>query len=397
MLSKFKILRRLEMTLTIKRKLPTLKRNDEENCTVVLTLDTRHAPTMKELRLIQEQGKAVDDFAYPVVIRVTADKKRVFLPTGKKFTEPDYLQMCNALKEREQKGRNGSKLFLKECNELIGTFNRAVEDIDSLTITRTFSLDALVEKFTGKTDKKKCNLNTIWQEVIDAKYADKKARTAQAYTIAMRRFEKDMCKTAKGGGYIGIPFTRISNSFIHDWRRKMLAGGVNPTTAGIYLRTMRAIVNVSIERGLMNGNSKELFKNAQLSHTGQRTGEFLDAQTMQKLYDFWLADEAKDAEGNELFALREKRALFRDLCYFLFSYLGNGMNVADMVHLRYDEQYTNSNGTEFIFMRQKTLARTGGRSIVVVPIDLLPMQKLLGRLATIPKPGAYVFPILNGS
>lgn len=147
----------------------------------------------------------------------------------------------------------------------------------------------------------------------------------------------------------------------------------------------------------MNGNSKELFKNAQLSHTGQRTGEFLDAQTMQKLYDFWLADEAKDAEGNELFALREKRALFRDLGYFLFSYLGNGMNVADMVHLRYDEQYTNSNGTEFIFMRQKTSARTGGRSIVVVPIDLLPMQKLLGRLATIPKPGAYVFPILNGS
>lgn len=375
---------------TTKRQLPTLKRYENEKCMVVLTLDTRHTPSMKEMQKMQEQGKSVESICYPAVIRVTSFRKRVFLPTGCKFTESDFIVLCNAYKEREEVGySNGSKAFYKDCCKLIDQFGRATSLIKELSESGNFSLEAIDEKFTGKTDNKKNNLNIVWQEVIDEKKADGKVKTALSYEQALRRFTADMGDK--------VNFARISNAFIQDWRKKMLAKGINVTSAGIYLRTMRAVVNVCIERELIKGNTKDLFKNAKLSNTDQRTGEFLNADMMQRLYDFWLADEAKDADGKELFATREKRALFRNLGLFLFSYLANGANVADILNLRYNEHYQNTNGTEFLFFRHKTSARTGKRSIVIVPTDLQPMQVLLERLANKPTAGGLVFGILNGT
>lgn len=317
----------------------------------------------------------------PIAVRVASHHKKTFLQTGKRMTLVSFEELCAINNNPRSKKRTEEVKFFREM------LQRAKDLVAELEAKNIFSLEILKDRFSGKTSEGE-TINSVWQKAIEAKSQDRHAKTADNYKSALRRFTADMGDK--------VSFARISNSFIHDWRKKMLAKGLSVTSIGIYLRILRAIVNQCIDNGLMQGNSKELFKGAELSKSNKRTGEFLNANDMQRLYDFWLADEAKDANGKELFAPREKRALFRDLGYFLFSYLGNGMNAADIINLTYNKHYQTQNGTELLFFRHKTSAKSQDGSIVIVPIDLQPIQILLERLANKPTVDGYVFPIRNG-
>jgi len=126
------------------------------------------------------------------------------------------------------------------------------------------------------------------------------------------------------------------------------------TTIGISLRTFRAIVNVCIDRKLIKGNTKEMFKDTGYNKSGSRKADYLEAATMRMLYDFGERDEAKDENGKELFFPKEKHAIFRDLGLFLFMYLGDGQNLADTLRLEYDGWYFATHGKQLRFLRHKT-------------------------------------------
>lgn len=120
----------------------------------------------------------------------------------------------------------------------------------------------------------------------------------------------------------------------------MKKAGLSVTAIAIGLRSFRTIVNSCISRGLIKGDTKEMFKDSGYNKSQSRKHEFLDTATMRKLYDFWKKDEAVDEDGHELYMLREKQAIFRDLGLFLFMYLGDGQNLADTLRLTYDDWYT---------------------------------------------------------
>lgn len=356
-------------------------------------------PSKKELAAMSVEDIA--NIQLPVCVRVTLQKEIKYLATGYHCSIEKFQAMCE---EQFNADYNGSRkrTYMAERDEAIAAMERVKDIIVAVDAeySHKINLQTVQDRFNGKQDEGQ-TLNDVLVEVIAQKRKEGKIGTSQSYECALRRFQEDMCKRkrnnrekeAKDREYIGMPFDRISNDFVKKWREKMLAQGVNETTAGIYLRCMRVIVNSCIERGQMQGDTKSLFKDARLSFTNKRTGEFLNADTMQRLYDFWLADEATGKDGKELFAPRDKRALFRDLGYFLFSYLGNGLNVANMADLTYNEHYHNSNDTELAFMRKKTGDRTNDKSFVIIPIDLTPVQALLARLANKPVAGGYVFPI----
>lgn len=366
-----------------KQTLNVLKRDEICKTTLVVVQDTRKMPNKKELATMSVE--AIANIQLPVCVRVTLQKEIKYLATGYKCSIEKFQAICDEQYRCDNEGSR-KRTYKKERDEILGELERVKRMIGDLVVDKKFTLETLQDSFNGKQDKD-LTLNNVWADVIAEKKKSGRIGTAQSYESALRRFAQDM------GGKVRL--TRISNAFVHAWRNKMLKD-ITPTTAGIYLRTMRAIVNVCIKRELMKGYTEKIFEGARLSDTNQRTGEFLNADDMQRLYDFWFADEAKDTDGKELFAPREKRALFRDLGYFLFSYLGNGLNVADMANLTYNEHYQNTNGTEFLFFRQKTSSRTGKRSIVIIPIDIVPMQVIIERLANKPTTGGFVFPINKG-
>ena len=193
---------------------------------------------------------------------------------------------------------------------------------------------------------------------------------------------------------MNVTLADVGRPLILDWVKVMKKNQLSTTSIGISLRSFRTIVNLCIDRKLITGNTKDMFKDTGYNKVCSRKHEFLDVETMKQLYDFWEKDEARDENGKPLFFPKEKHAIFRDLGLFLFMYLGDGQNLADTLRLTYDGLYFNTNGKQMRFLRHKTKERNESASEVIFPVTP-ELQKIINRYGNKPEKGKRVFPILS--
>jgi len=330
-----------------------------------LALDTR--------RTINDSSQEL-----PVAVRVAHNGKSVYLRIGKKYTMEDWLDLCDC----EKQGRNRKAAERKELKSLMG---KVENQVNHLVTEKSFSLRRLQELHQGKTEDD-CTIYSIWDSIIAGMQEGDKPGTARCNVDVRRRFERHMGSN--------VEFADINKTFIDKWVKKMKEKGLSITTIGISLRTFRAIVNVCIDRGLIKGNTKEMFKETGYNKSRSRKFDFLDVMTMRTLYDFWEKDEAKDENGKNLFFPKEKHAIFRDLGLFLFMYLGDGQNLADTLRLTYDEWYFATQGKQLRFFRHKTQERNESASEVIFPVTP-ELKKIIDKYGNEPKLGARVFPIMS--
>ena len=133
-----------------------------------------------------------------------------------------------------------------------------------------------------------------------------------------------------------VRFTDITVSYLKQYEHWMIyIKNRSKTTVGIRLRALRAIFNEAIENGIINKDKCYPFgrKRYQLP-TSCNLKKALTISDVKKIYEF-----EPDNEG-------DKKA--KD--FWLFCYLGNGMNPKDMSHLR----FKNIDGDYIHFTRAKT-------------------------------------------
>lgn len=317
----------------------------------------------------------------PIVLRVTLNSKRLYLSIGEKSTWSDWIEMCKheqSTRVRSDSARRTElKLHLSNIKPLI------CQMVDE----GTFTLERFKDRYNGVVDTD-VTIYTIWDEIIQAKRNTDKTGTARCNVDIKKRFEKDMGKN--------VAFSDINHLFIQKWVDSMKKRELSVTSIGISLRTFRAVVNVCIDRKLIKGNTKDMFKDTGYNKAQSRKHEFLDVPTMQRLYEFWERGEAKDEKGKELFFAKEKNAIFRDLGLFLFMYLGNGQNLADTLRLTYDGWYYATKGTQLRFLRHKTRERNECASEVIFPITS-EIKKIIEKHGNEPQLNRRVFPIMSES
>ena len=324
--------------------------------------------------------KAAEDYSQelPVAVRVSYNSQKVFLRLGVKYTMSDWVNLC----DYEKSGRRVQQTERNDLKELLD----GVELMTNQLIAEgSFSLRRLKDRFQGKRDDT-CTIYSIWDEYLQTKREEGKAGSARCSGDVKSRFIRDMGES--------VALTDIDRNFVQRWVRAMKKGGLSATTIAIDLRTFRTIVNIAIERGLINGNTKEMFKDTGYNKVCSRKHEFLDVATMRKLYNFWEADKAVDADGKGLFLPREKYAIFRDLGLFLFMYLGDGQNLADTLRLTYDGWYFATHGKQLRFLRHKTRDRNESASEVIFPVTP-ELQKIIDKYGNKPEQGKRVFPIMS--
>lgn len=324
--------------------------------------------------------KAAEDYSQelPVAVRVSYDSQKVFLRLGIKYTMADWVSLC----DYEKSGRRVKQTERSDLKEQLA----GVELMTNQLIAEgNFSLRRLKDRFQGKRDDT-YTIYSIWDEYLQTKREEGKAGSARCSGDVKSRFIKDMGES--------VALTDIDRNFVQRWVRAMKKGRLSTTTIAIDLRTFRTIVNIAIERGLINGNTKEMFKDTGYNKVCSRKHEFLDVATMRKLYNFWEADKAVDADGKELFLPREKHAIFRDLGLFLFMYLGDGQNLADTLRLTYDVWYFATHGKQLRFLRHKTRDRNESASEVIFPVTP-ELQKIIDKYGNKPEQGKRVFPIMS--
>jgi integrase/recombinase XerD len=157
----------------------------------------------------------------------------------------------------------------------------------------------------------------------------------------------------------------------------MLEKGYSKTTVGIYTRCLRAIFNEAIFQGIIKREKCYPFGRRLYQPPASRNvKKALTLEDVSKIYYYQPECE------------RERKA--KD--FWLFSYLANGINPTDIVHLK----YKNIDGEYLVFERAKTenSTRLDPRPITVFITE--DMQKILDYWGNKDRsPNNYIFPMME--
>lgn len=307
--------------------------------------------------IILDTRRIRQDKTFPVKLRLTHRRERRLFGIDYFLTKSDFDKVMGP-KARDQYKDLKIKLTEKE--------RKAKDLIESMPV---FSFDLFKKRFFDNID---------YSDLFESlkywiKEYEKQGRpgTASTFRNTLKSWQ-DFYKRSP------LPFSGITPKLLNEYELYMKAEGKSITTVAIYLRNIRRLFNLAIkareltpefypfgdtDNGLYKIPESRNFKKA------------LAKQDIKKIFDF-----------NTLGGSPEQ--YYRDL--WVFSYLCNGANIADILRLK----YKNIDGDTLIFIRHKT---AHNRKITPVLVEMTgDIKEIIERWGTKPAlPDTYVFNVLS--
>lgn len=292
-----------------------------------MTLDTRY---------LRQDGQ------YPVTIRMYQNRKYKYIQTGYSSTPWNFPSFTSSEEDVLM------KKFDSVCSEL----------------THQMSMNGCTDIMSVDTKAKQ--VSTL-EDVMAAKrdMMDTQA-TRNNYTSTLKILAKIYPN--------GLPCERISSVTVGrvlDW---LNTNGYSPASSNIYLSAIKASINYGIYKGWVKPEQYPFKKNAYevdkvvMPQSPKRDDHYLTLDEMHKLWAHF--QETKNPY----------------LGMFLFSYLNGGMNIADMLKLKFDDFYFKEGG--FRFQREKTRKKNAFKT--AVPVTKW-TDELLRIMEIEPQKDCYVF------
>jgi integrase len=313
-----------------------------------------HSTTGVKVLSVLDNRRSLADGNYPIRIRVTFKRTQKYFSTGISFSQAEWDRI---------NGTKNKKLI--ESREIIqGTFNHIKNVIDTLIKEDEFSFTLLNNRLGLGVDH---SLNLIFTSNIDDLNKQGKHNTSDWYKYSLKAL-------ASFGGSSIMP-SSITPEWLKKYEKHLLAENKSYTTISMYMRSLRAILNVAKDQGLIKlkdypfGVAKGKYQIPQhekrnLALTIKQVGEVVNYQCSTDFEKFC-----------------------RDLWFF--SYLCNGANITDILQLTKD----NVKGNTIQFYRQKTKDTSKVKKLIVAEITPQ-MQAILSEHGS--TTGKYLFPILTG-
>ena len=305
----------------------------------------------------------------PLSIRFRFSQKEMwYFHIGEMMSVEDFNRIMSANYVKGQQGRQGKDAETHHKWEKL--FDGYAERVNALSARVALTMNNVKTLLTGKSETS--NFLSVWEEIIN----ERKPGTAESYKTAMKNFCK--CFGLIGDKKNDFGFA-IDASMIHQWVQKMTDDGLAKATIGINLRACRVVVRECIRRGMIEERNYPFSdKDADLVSIPRgrsRKDECLNVEKMTQLYGIF-------AEKNYPENWDDKRIkdVHESLGLFLFMYLSNGMNLADVARLRYDDYYNQHEGKAIRFERVKTSERTENNSEVIVPV-IPELRKIINDIA----------------
>ena len=225
-----------------------------------------------------------------------------------------------------------------------------------------FSWYGLNKRLKRKTQN---SIKSEYCSKIDLLEEEGRPGTASAYRCALNSIRSFTSRDLK--------LSDITPEWLGRYERHMITAGRSMTTVGMYLRSLRAIMNEG--KAFITRAQYPFGKGKYEIKTGSGRKMALTLLQIGEVINFPLLTDT------------EKRC--RDLWFF--SYLCNGINMSDLLRLK----YKNISGGEIHFYRQKTKRTTKDQKEIAA--TLLPqMKEIIEKWSTKDKkPDNYIFPFLK--
>jgi integrase len=264
--------------------------------------------------IVPDKRRIKDDATYPLKLCVTYKGKRKYYATGYNASLDEYLLM----KENKVRGELRKTNFA--LREIQINAQKCCDSMESFSFLKFETL--FFPKRVIIT-----NLKSGFDSYIRELEANGQIGTASSYACACVSLHKYKA---------GLKFEHLTPEFLRSYERWFVGQGKSITTAGIYLRALRAVINVAIKQGFMSLEDYPFGKRKYIIPSGRNIKKALTIEESAKIYNYATV-------------LGSVNDMCRD--YWIFIYLCNGLNVKDLCLLT----YKNIQGDFIVFDRAKTI------------------------------------------
>ncbi|MGB0349060.1 MAG: tyrosine-type recombinase/integrase [Schleiferiaceae bacterium] len=325
---------------------------------VKVVLDTRRA-------LIKNAGSK--DPIYPIKLRVTFARKQRYYPL-------DVSAVSKADWEKIQSGQRMSKSQREVFHAIREYEGRAIEITDTLHPFSFHAFDTRWKSSAMPTHSSK-SFQAVFKEYIEDLRRAGRASTTSSYQCAfnsLSSFSKNLA------------WNDLTPEFLEEYEAYMREEGKSQNTIGIYLRSLRAVINYGIANGLF---AKEYYPFGRKSH-----GKYQIPAAQNKKR----ALSKKEVEAIKALEVKpgSRKELARD--FWLFSYYANGCNIKDIVHLRWKDIDWKEGVIQFV--RKKTERANKSNQVQITAVIHPHITEVIQRRGVDDsQPENYVFSIIDAN
>ena len=293
---------------------------------------------------------------FPVKFSIYFDNYKKKYNSGIDLTESDWNKLWNNnLREdvlkRKRRIIEGKRFELEEIINKLNPFS--FQEFESFL-------------FKEKAIPKSSYLIDLFEMYISKLNSEDRVGTAISYRTTLNSL-----LAFKGNKKI----SEINLNYLKEYEKQLLINGKSPSTAGIYLRQLRRIINLSIQDGLLPA-SKYPFRGFPIP-TSRNIKKALNENELRKLLCY-TPDSAKSKLA---------------LDFWIFSYLCNGMNMTDICLLK-----KNNIQDGFLYFYRAKTKNTKKKDLRPIKVPLLPRAiSIIESWRNLDNFNSYLFPILNDS
>jgi len=307
--------------------------------------------------ILLDTRKKRHDGTYTVKLRVTFKRSSRFYATKYFMSKEDFKRVMG------DKPRGDIKDIR---NDLAEIEKKAAKVISKL---RVFSFDEFRSGLLGKS-----NNNDIFGALTSySEMLRKEGRIGSAitYECALSSFKKFWPKSI-------LHYYEVTPKFLKSYEAWMIADGNSETTVGIYLRSLRRMINLAIKKGEFNNEDYPFGADAD-HYTIPEPRNIKKALPLQEIGKIFAYVPEENSPEH----------FYRDI--WIFSYLCNGINIKDICLLKYRDIDNDS----IQFRRAKTQkSNRRSKPITAYKTDLL--GEIIKRWGTNPvEADSYVFQFLK--
>lgn len=307
-----------------------------------------------------------------ISIRITHQRKHRHYPTNLTINATDFDRIMTA------KRRNESDKTI--YNKIHSFESKAIESVEALPVFTFMQFEAIYLSNRDASDEVATGFDIYIQELKDEKriggaipYECARNSIAQYkyYSKHGRSADKEELKNFKSN----LKYADITPAFLKKYQSWMTDQGNSMTTVGIYLRSLRTILNrANLDRSLYPFAGKNKYSIPK----GRNLKKHLSQNEINQIY-FYQAEAGSTKE------------MARDL--WIFSFQCNGINVKDICLLKHKDIDIENN----ILLYQRSKTKNSKKTSSEIIVSLKPESKAIIKkhgIASI-SPDSYVFPFLS--
>jgi len=302
--------------------------------------------------------KALKNGKYPVKLRVTFRRKQRYYPANLSLLAEEFDKVVG----KNPKGQH--KTYRLKFDALEQKANKVIDEMGTFDFA-SFSKRLYTNVHT------QADVFTYFSDIIKANKQKENLGTASNYNCSMNSLKKFRGK---------LTFMDVTVDFLEKYEAWLLAAEKSVTTVSMYVRSLRAVVNQAISDGILPKDYNYPFgskiKRKYQIPTSRNIKKSLTMSEIKLFFNYKPVQGTWEEKG---------------LDFWIFSYLGNGMNMKDIANLRHkdiDEEYIK-------FVRAKTRHTNN----VVTPITIYltdDLKRIIAKWGTAnDTKDSLVFPILN--